>query len=275
MHDDLTPHRIADETYLVPGRLDGGGESPYAIQLNSMVIRGRQPVIVDTGAPINGDHHVQQIFGLVDPADVRWVFVSHEDIDHAGNVDTILAACPAATLATSWLAMMHLVAAGLSIPPDRWRPIADGDVLDIGDRVLVVERPPLYDSPATFGLFDTETEVMWAADCFASASSTHALDGSDVDDHEWRHGFVEFQQWHSPWIEGIEGRWWNHVVDRLAARRPKAIASCHGPVLRGAQIATAIALLRELPEFPARRRPEQATLDELLTRPDCRQAGAS
>lgn len=57
MRHDLTPHRIADETYLVPGRLDGRGDSPYAVQLNSMVIRGRQPVIVDTGAPINRDHH--------------------------------------------------------------------------------------------------------------------------------------------------------------------------------------------------------------------------
>jgi flavorubredoxin len=258
-----TAHPIADETFVIADSLRME-DPPFTFQLNSMVILGEQPVLVDTGAPVRSGPHLEQIFGLVDPGDVRWVFLSHEDADHAGNLAAVMEACPGATLATNPLALVHLVAHGLQLTPDRVLPVGDGDFIDIGDRLLVVQRPPLYDSPSTHGVFDTLTEVFWGSDCFSALLPTPALETADIAPEEWRRGFVEFHQWNSPWLEGLDARWWDRIVDRLESRRPRIIASAHGPTLRGDATGPAIDLLRELPQLPVQRRPEHVALDRLL-----------
>jgi len=258
-----TPHQIAADTFLVPDQLGDGARC--VVQLNSMVIRGQQPVVVDTGAPINRARFLANVFGLVEPADVRWVFVSHDDVDHAGNVEALMHACPNATLATSWLTMVRLTTAGCGLSPRRWLRVEDGDVIDVGDRALVVQRPPLYDAPTTYGLFDTETEVFWAADCFGSGLPEQTVEADGVPRGVWEDGFIRFQQWHSPWLEGFDVRWWQRQVDRFAARRLQAIASAHGPVVRSERIARAIELLRELPAYPTGAPLEQSTLEDILS----------
>ena len=60
---------IAADTWLVPN-LAPAGLGVY-VPTNSMVIRGREPIVVDTGAPIHRDHWFEQVFSLVDPGDVR------------------------------------------------------------------------------------------------------------------------------------------------------------------------------------------------------------
>jgi len=54
-----------------------------------MVITGREPVIVDTGTSSNGTQWLDDVFGIVDPADVRWIVLSHDDADHAGNLPAL------------------------------------------------------------------------------------------------------------------------------------------------------------------------------------------
>jgi flavorubredoxin len=262
-NERATRHPIADETFLVAGSL-GMDDPPITLQLNSMVIRGEQPVLVDTGAPIHAECHLEQIFSLVDPADVRWVFLSHEDADHAGNLGAVMEACPGAKLATNPLALVQLVAGGLDLDPERVVTVADGDFIDIGDRLLVVHRPPLYDSAATHGVFDTRTELLWGSDCFSAILPAPTFEASDLRVDDWAQGFVEFHQWNSPWLEGVDGRWWNRVVDRLASRRPRIIASAHGPAIRDGAVEPAIDLLRELPQLPVQRRPEHIALARLL-----------
>ena len=67
---------------------------PLQVYLNSMVIRGAEPVIVDTGTPANRRQWLEDVFAIVEPEDVRWIFLSHDDVDHSGNLDEVFAACP-------------------------------------------------------------------------------------------------------------------------------------------------------------------------------------
>jgi len=160
--------------------------------------------------------------------------------------------------------MVRLAAAGCALAPQRWHRVGDGDVIDVGDRALVVQRPPLYDSPTTYGLFDTATEVYWAADCFGSGLHEPAVEADDIPEQAWQDGFIRFQQWHSPWLEGFDVGWWQREVDRFAARRLQAVVSCHGPVVRETRIKRAIELLRELPAFPVGAPLEQSSLEDIL-----------
>ena len=76
--------------------------TPLRVYLNSMVICGAEPVIVDTGTVANRSQWLDDVFGLVDPTDVRYVFISHDDVDHTGNLAQVMEHCPHATLLASW-----------------------------------------------------------------------------------------------------------------------------------------------------------------------------
>ena len=68
-----SPYRVAADTWLIPNIVPAG---PGAyLPVNSMLIRGAEPIVVDTGAPVHRDHWAEMVFGLVDPKDIRWVFL--------------------------------------------------------------------------------------------------------------------------------------------------------------------------------------------------------
>ena len=61
----------------------------------------------------------------------------------------------------------------------RW--LDQGDAFDAGDRTLHLVRPPLFDSPATRGLFDPTTGVLWAVDTFGALVQGAVLEADDAD----------------------------------------------------------------------------------------------
>ena len=85
----LTNERIADDTYVVR-QLFGEGLAPDVLFSNSMVITGAEPIIVDTGPHIIGDQWLEAAFSIVEPQDVRWIYLSHDDHDHVGNLNEVL-----------------------------------------------------------------------------------------------------------------------------------------------------------------------------------------
>jgi len=259
----LPPLRVADDTFVISDH-QGEGTDPVVVHLNSMLIRGAQPVVVDTGVPSNRSDYLNDLFNLVEPADVRWVFLSHDDIDHYGNLDAVMAACPNATLITNWFAAQRLPFGELGIAPNRWRWLADDEPLDIGDRTVVAIRPPLYDAPTTRGLLDTRTRTYWAADCFAAPVPAPTYDMAELDIELWSEGFVQFQQWNSPWVESLDIARWHRTIDAFEAHGVRAIASCHGPAIHEPRIGTAIELLRRLPELPPTPQPGQELLDLII-----------
>ena len=257
------PVEIAPETFVLQAA-HGEGVAPQVVHMNSMLIRGAEPVVVDTGAPVHRDAYLEDLFSLVDPSDVRWVFISHEDLDHVGNADAVMAACPNATLIASWFLCERLAVAGLDVPPWRWRWIGDGEAFDAGDRTLLALRPPLYDEPTTRGLLDTSTGAYWAADCFAAPVARPTRWASELDADEWAGGFMTFQQWNSPWSTLLDRQLYAAEVDRFASHGIRTIAGCHGPSIDQGQVPFALDLLRQVPDAATPPQPGQPLLDEIV-----------
>ncbi len=232
--------------------------------MNSMVIRGAQPIVVDTGAPVHRDRYLEDLFGLVEPDDVRWVFVSHEDVDHVGNLEAVMAACPNATLVASWFLCQRLGVGGLTVPPTRWRWLGDGETLDVGDRTLAAVRPPLYDEPTTRGLFDPTTGVYWASDAFAAPVAAPTRWASELDRDEWSAGFSTFQQWNSPWVSLVDPERFAAEVGRLAWMGVRTIATCHGPAIDAGMVPAAFDLMARVPGMAVPPQPGQPLLDEIV-----------
>src|SRR4029077_12023884 len=145
------PLRIAEGTYLIRPLGQAPG-APVAMHLNSPVIQGEEPTIVDTGVRLLREQWSEQVFGLVEPQDVKWIFLSHDDGDHTGNLDLVLERCPNATLVTSWFASERM-GGEMGLPLDRQPWVGNGESFDAGARTFAPGRPPTWDSPTTRGLY--------------------------------------------------------------------------------------------------------------------------
>jgi len=257
----LTPTEIAPETFLIHDH-QGEGTAPVVVALNSLVIRAAEPVVVDTGMAENRTQYLADVFSLVEPTDVRWVFISHDDVDHTGNVNELMDACPNATLIVNWF-MTERMGASLAVPPSRQRWIDDGGTFAVGDRTLVALRPPIFDSPTTRGLFDPTTGVLWSSDSFATPMLEPARDVDEIDGDFWVDGMRMFGQYVSPWVTMVDDAKFQATVDRVAALRPTVMAGCHTPAIRGDRVAQAIATTRTVPTAVVPPQPDQADLEQI------------
>jgi flavorubredoxin len=257
----LEPTRIAAETFLIHDH-QGEGEAPVLVALNSMVIRAAEPVVVDTGMPENQDQFLADVFSLVEPADIRWVFISHDDVDHTGNVNALMDAAPNATLVVNWF-IAERMGRSLAVPPTRQRWVGDGERLDVGDRTLRAIRPPVFDSPTTRGLYDPTTGVYWTSDAFATPLLEPARDVSELDPEFWRAGINTFDRYVSPWLSLVDDTRFQTTVDLIAALAPTVMAGCHTPAIAGAHVAAAVAATRRSPSADIPAQPDQAVLEEI------------
>ena len=227
---------VAPDTWLVP--TFAAGPTGGYFGAHSLVIRGREPVIVDTGCTFVRDAWLEQAFSVVDPADVRWIFVSHDDHDHIGNLEVVLDLCPKATLLVNF-AIVGRLALDVELPLERMRWVEPGDALDLGDRTLRFVRPPTFDSPATRGVYDTTSRLLWGADAFGALTQGEVYDATDVPADLYEPSFAALNTWNTPWLEWIDCNRFAAHVQETAALDLDVVAGAHGPVLRGAAISDA------------------------------------
>ena len=261
----LPPLEIAPDTFLLRSAQSAFG-APLSVNLNSLVIRGAEPVVVDTGTRANQAAWLADLTALVDPDDVRWIFLSHDDEDHTGNLAEVLELCAQAVFVTNWAAVERM-GCSIAVPPERLRWVDDDGSLDVGDRVLRAVRPPVYDSPTTRGLFDPTTGVYWASDAFATPMPAEPVESVDeLPSPMWAEGLAMFHH-HAlaPWLSLVDRTAYATQVDRLAALDPAVIASGHSPVITGASVARALEHLAVLPDVTPPPHPDQHALEAVLS----------
>jgi flavorubredoxin len=258
------PTQVAPDTYVIHHVQEALGQ-PLFVYLNSMVIQGAEPVIVDTGTIGNRKQWLEDVFALVEPADVKWVFLSHDDVDHTGNLEQVLEMCPNATLVSSW-AITERHTNAFNFPLERCRWINHGESFEAGDRTLTAIRPPLYDSPTTRGLFDSKTGVYWGVDAFACPMPGAVIENAaDFDAGFWPEGMAMFMyNALSPWLSVVDPVKYAAECDRVQGLGAKTIATAHSPVISDAQSDKAFQIMRDLPSVPAPPCPDNNVLQAIL-----------
>ena len=198
------------------------------------------------------------------PDDIRWVFLSHEDGDHTGALDEVLEAAPNATLVMNFFSTERLA---LERPVDLQRMIwrEPGDSFETGDRRLRLLLPPIFDGPATRGLFDERTGVLWAVDSFAAATTGAVHRVEDLPRELYDETFMLFNSLVSPWHQFLDPVKYDRHVDAVEALAPRVVVSAHGPVLVGDAIHDAFDRVRTLAGQPRIMGPGQELLDEILS----------
>ena len=63
---------------------------PGFVPVNAFVLHAEQPVVVDTGLSLPDRDFVGDLSEVIDPATVRWIWLTHHDRDHTGGLRAFL-----------------------------------------------------------------------------------------------------------------------------------------------------------------------------------------
>ncbi|MFI7499024.1 MBL fold metallo-hydrolase [Streptomyces sp. NPDC049687] len=236
------------------------------LSVNAFVLLAAQPVVVDTGLGLPDRDFLDTVGSVLDPADVRWIWLTHPDRDHTGGIYDLLAAAPEARVVTTFLSVGYL-SCERPLPLDRLHLINPGQALDVGDRTLTAFRPPLFDNPGTVGFFDDRSGICFTSDCFGGPMPSEELARTDdvrsVDAEELRAAQLLWATVDSPWVANVDPGKFEASFEPLREREPELILSTHLPPARGLS-GTMIDRLTSAAGAPPFVGPDQAALEQML-----------
>lgn len=231
------------------------------IPINSFLIRSKQPVLVDTGLAPLRDSWFEMLSSRIDLDDIRWIWITHTDPDHVGNLKELLERAPQARLVTTYLGMGKL--GMLGIPVDRVYLLNPEQKLDVGDRELVAFAPPSFDAPETTGLYDGSTRTLFSADCFGALMEEPAEDAAEISREALSQGIRGWAVVDAPWLTMVDPQRFDAALRNVRDIGAETVLSSHLPAARGMteRLVTELRAARETPSFTG---PDQAALEEMM-----------
>jgi glyoxylase-like metal-dependent hydrolase (beta-lactamase superfamily II) len=225
----LTPQTVAPDTWILPAYLPVPGFG--SLPVNAFVIRGAEPVLVDTGLAALGNEFMEALESIVDPDALRWIWVTHADADHVGNLARILAAARQARVVTTFLGMGKLAMQGLSL--ERVHLLNPGQSLELADRRLTAFTPPSFDAPETTGLYDDRSRALFSSDCLGALLEAPVERAADLPEAALREGLVVWATVDAPWLCGLQAGRFAESAAAVRRFEPDAVLSSHLPPARG------------------------------------------
>ncbi|MBL8699881.1 MAG: MBL fold metallo-hydrolase [Alphaproteobacteria bacterium] len=201
------------------------------LPINAFLIRAREPVLLDTGMAALRDDFMEALRDLIDPAALRWIWVTHADADHVGNLRAVLEAAPQARFVTNYLGIGKL---GLQmLPLERSHMIHPGQTLHVGDRDLLALRPPVYDAPETMAAFDSHSGTLFSSDCFGAVMQRPAESAAAIAPAALQDGLSLWATIDAPWLAQTGRAQLAAAVRPLRDLEPRQILGSHLPPAAG------------------------------------------
>jgi hypothetical protein len=233
------------------------------IPVNAFVLRAEQPVLVDTGTVIESDEFMKVLESVIDPSELRWIWLTHTDFDHIGSLHRLLARNQRLRVVTSFLGV-GIMGLSAPLPLDRVYLINDGQRLDVGDRTLTAVKPPTFDNPVTTGFRDDKSGAFFSADCFGAVLPSVPERAADIGAEELRQGQIAWATVDSPWLHRIDPAALGRDLDRVRALEPTVVLSSHLPPAGAEMTETLLAAVEAAPTAPPFVGPDQAALETIL-----------
>lgn len=132
---------------------------------NSFLIRGEKTALVDTSHAKFRQIYLDALLGIIDPAEIDYLVISHTEPDHSGLVKDLLQLNPNITVVAVKVAMQFLD--NLIHQPYSKMMVKSGDKLDLGNghELEFVAAPNLH-WPDTMLTYDHLTQNLFTCDVF-------------------------------------------------------------------------------------------------------------
>ena len=193
------------------------------LAINAFVIHSDEPVLVDTGTVVGSDDFMTALGTVIDPADLRWIWLTHTDFDHIGSLHRLLDENERLRVITSFLGV-GIMSLAAPLPMDRVYLVNPGQTVDVGDRILTAVRPPAFDNPITTGLRDERSGIFFSSDCFGALLEEVPERAEDLSEEALRQGQVFWATVDSSWLHNVDRAVFASELDRI-----RASGTLHGP----------------------------------------------
>lgn len=151
--------------------------APGGFTFNQFVVRGEESMLFHTGQRGLFPLVSKAVESVVSLERLRWVGFGHVEADESGAMNEFLAAAPNATVVHGVLACLVSLNDLADRPP---RPLADGEVIDLGGRRLRFLPTPHVPHNWESGLFYEETtNTLLCGDLFTAMGDGPALTSDD------------------------------------------------------------------------------------------------
>ncbi len=233
------------------------------LAINSFVLHGDVPFLVDTGPVVERESFMSALTSVIDPADLRWIWLTHTDGDHIGALGQLLAEYPDIKVITTFLGV-GIMSVSDPLPMDRVHLVNPGQSITLGSRTLAALRPPTFDNPSTTGFFDTSSGVLFPADCFGALLQDVPHSAADLADGDLREGQVLWATIDSPWMHQVDRGKLSQGLDAVAEFEPSLILSSHLPAAPGRMMDQFLASLAAVPDAGPFVGPDQVAVEQML-----------
>ena len=234
------------------------------VPINAFVIKGPEPILVDTGSVVESADFLTALRAVIDPADLRWIWLTHTDFDHTGSLQQLLAENPRIRVITTFLGVGIMSLTAAPLPMDRVHLLNPGQKITVGGRTLAAVKPPVFDNPSTTGFYDEKSGVFFSSDCFGALLQAVPQTAADISDADLRQAQVAWATIDSPWLHKVDRGAFARELDSIRQMAPKMILSSHLPAAPGTMIEKVLASLAAAPEAQPFVGPDQAALEQML-----------
>jgi flavorubredoxin len=232
--------------------------------INAFVIHAQEPILVDTGAVRESDDFMAALRTVIDPADLRWIWLTHTDFDHIGSLHRLLAENQQLRVITTFLGVGIMGLTGDPLPMDRVYLANPGQTVDVGDRSLTAVRPPAFDNPITVGLRDERSGILFSSDCFGAVLDDVPESAEELSEETLRQGQVFWATVDSSWLHKVDRAVFASDLERIRALDPTMVLSSHLPPAQGSTTERLLGALAAVPDASPFVGPDQAALEQML-----------
>jgi flavorubredoxin len=235
------------------------------VPINAFVIKGPEPILVDTGSVVESAEFLSALRSVIDPADLRWIWLTHTDFDHTGSLQQLLAENPRIRVITTFLGVGIMSLTTAPLPMDRVYLVNPGQKISVGGRTLAAFKPPVFDNPSTTGFYDEKSGVLFSSDCFgALLPAAVPQSARDLSEKDLREGQIMWATIDSPWLKKVDRDAFARELDSIRSMAPKMVLSSHLPAAPGEMTDRLLASLAAAPAAQPFVGPDQAALEQML-----------
>lgn len=235
-----------------------------SLAINAFVLHGPEPLLVDTGTVAGSAEFMTALESVIDPQELRWIWLTHTDFDHIGSLAALLERNSGIRVITSFVGVGIMGLSSTPLPMDRVHLINPGQTVTVGDRQLTAVRPPVFDNPITAGFVDDRTGALFSSDCFGALLPGLPDDASDLDAATIRAGQIRWATVDSSWVHDVDRVVFGATLDQWRALEPTRIYSSHLPRAPGSMLDLFVDSLAQVPDAPRFEGLDQAALEAML-----------
>jgi Metallo-beta-lactamase superfamily len=254
------PFKVTSDIEVLPANIPVPGMG--VLPVNAFVIKAKEPVLLDTGIGIDTGEFMKALKSVIDPRELKWIWLTHDDSDHTGSLRKVMEAAPDAVLVANSLAVMRMNAAW-PVPMDRVIWLNPGDVVEAGDRKLTAVRPPLFDNPTTLGAYDSKSGAYFSADFCGALIPSAAQNADDVPEKALTFGMTNWASADCPWVHMVEPARFGVEVDRIRSLGAKMVLSGHLPPAKG-RTDQLLDIIAKVPASTPFVTPDQSALEQIM-----------